>query len=231
MSERDQLLYRLGESPATAEKTRISEQIEALDATDARKLQPRRLDYRDQPYTSVTRDRTGKVAVEATAWGSPGGGNFTNAEIEKLFGPGGNPPSKEAIDQQYRERLASVKAGALQRAREREAEDAARADFERDRAFREGIHEGRATGYAEGQATASNATLQNIAHAISNQVTSATDGMDALAKAYASAHGLPSVSRVSASEQPTGRTALPPNSNCPTSEFKLPYLRIQTDLL
>ena len=131
MSERDQLLYRLGESPATAEKTRISEQIEALDAADARKLQPPRLDYRDQPYTSVTRDRTGKVAVEATAWGSPGGGNFTNAEIEKLFGPGGNPPSKEAIDQQYRERLASLKAGALQRAREREAEDAARADFDR----------------------------------------------------------------------------------------------------
>ena len=62
LSERDQLLYRLGESPATAEKTRISEQIEALDAADARtKLQPRRLDYRDQPYTSVTRDRTGNM--------------------------------------------------------------------------------------------------------------------------------------------------------------------------
>ena len=196
LSERDQLLYRLGESPATAEKTRISEQIEALDATDARKLQPRRLDYRDQPYTSVTRNRTGKVAVEATAWGSPGGGNFTNAEIEKLFGPGGNPPSKEAIDQQYRERLASLKAGALQRAREREAEDAARADFERDRAFREGIHEGRATGYAEGQATASNATLQNIAHAISNQVTSATDGMDALAKASSKLDGASSEVRI-----------------------------------
>jgi hypothetical protein len=35
LSERDQLLHRLGESPDTVEKTCISEQIEALDAADA----------------------------------------------------------------------------------------------------------------------------------------------------------------------------------------------------
>ena len=193
LSERDQLLYRLGESPTTAEKTRISEQIEALDAADARTtVQPRRLDYRDQPYTSVTQDRAGNVAAEATAWASPGGGDFTDADIEKMFGPSGTPPTKEAIDEQYRERLASLRSGALERAREREAQDAARSDFERDRAFREG----RATGYAEGQATASGAQLQDIAQTISKQVTSANDGMDALAKASSKLDGASSEVRI-----------------------------------
>jgi flagellar biosynthesis/type III secretory pathway protein FliH len=179
LSERDQLLYRLGESPATAEKTRVSEQIIALDAADARtELQPRRLEYRNQPYTSVTQDRAGKVAVEATAWASPGGGNFTDAEVEKLFNPSVTPPSKEVTDEQYRKRLADIKANAQQKA-------AARSDFERDRAF----GEGRATGYAEGKATASNAQLQDIAQTISKQVTSANNGMDALAKASSKLDG------------------------------------------
>ena len=62
----------------------------------------------------------------------------------------------------------------------------------RDRAF----HEGRATGYAEGQATASNATLQDIAQTISNQVASATDGMDALAKASSKLDGASSEVRI-----------------------------------
>lgn len=186
LSERDQLLYRLGESPATEEKARISKQIEALDAAEARtKVQPRRLDYRDQPYTSVTRNRAGKVAAEATAWASPGGGNFTDADIEKMYGPTGTPPSKEVTDEQYRKRLADIKANAQQKA-------AARSDFERDRAFREG----RATGYAEGQATASNTQLQDIAQTISKQVTSANDGMDALAKASSKLDGASSEVRI-----------------------------------
>eukprot|EP01043_Picozoa_sp_COSAG02_P033622 COSAG02_NODE_2303_length_9183_cov_6.229369_7_plen_252_part_00 len=121
-----------------------------------------------------------------------GAGDPPDVETEKLFGPSGTPPSKEAIDQQYRERLASIKSGALERAREREAQDAARAEYERNRAY----SEGRATGYAEGHATSSNQQLQDIAQAISNQATSATDGMDALAKASSKLDGASSEVRI-----------------------------------
>ena len=190
LSEREQLLYRLGESPATAEKTQIIEQIEAADAADTRtNLQPRRLDYRDQPYTSVTQDRSGKVAVEKTAWAHPGGGTFTDAEIEKMFGPGGNPPSKEAIDEQYRKH---IRAGALERAREHTAQATARSDFERERAFREG----RSTGYAQGEASAAVNELGEFAQSVSKQLTSATDGMDALAKASSKLDGASSEVRI-----------------------------------